>query len=265
VSSRALQLTFVAALVAVAGMLPAAPGGGTSTNAAPGAPKTRPLLSYTEFGTFFCEAKGAVDLAIYHDGTVLSMLKSPCSEAFRRDSTTVYEYHFSQKRIRGILRRLKQFGIFDTPSHGHEMPTDGNVVLLDAWFEGRRAVSPNVYRPDEAEPVGRANVFLSRLIAQLPRGAPVYEPHGYVVKVTRQGRPWRYNTAWPERERADLWDYLGEHVVPVDTGEVFAGVFAGFDYDLFRQDLRLDCHERACKRAFSVYWRPLWPHEPGPE
>lgn len=233
-------------------------------HSATAAPKTRPLLTYTEFGTYFCEANGAVDLAIYYDGTVLSMLKSPCTTEFERDSTEVYRYHFTQKRIQGILRRLKAFGIFDTPSEGHDMPTDGNVVLLDAWFEGKRAVSRNVYIPDEAEPVGKASAYLTKLIAQLPGDAPLYEPHGYVVKVAKQDHAWRFGTPWPERQHADLRQYLGEHVVPVEAGNLFEGVLRGFDYAIYQQDLRPNCDERACRRAFSVYWRPLWPHEAGP-
>lgn len=235
-----------------------------AAHAVTSAPKTRPLLTYTEYGVYFCEARGAVDLAIYHDGTVLSMLKSPCTTEFRRDSTEVHRYHFTQKRIQAILRRLNAFGIFDTSSDGHEQPTDGNVVLLDAWFQGKRAVSRNVYRPDEAEPVGKANAYLTQLIARLPKDAPLYEPHGYVVKVTRKNDFWRQGVPWPERDRLDLRDYVGEHVVAVETGRAFEGVLRGFDYDMYRQDLRPDCDERACKRAFSVYWRPLWPHEPGP-
>lgn len=227
-------------------------------------PKTRPLLTYTEYGTYFCEANGAVDLAIYHDGTVLSMLKSPCGTAFRRDSTEVHRYRFSQERIRGILRRLKSFGIFDRPSYGHESPTDGNVVLLDAWFEGKRAISRSVYMPDETEPVGKANAYLTRLIEELPRDAPLYEPHGYVFKVSRNDHGGRRGAAWPERDRLDLRDWLGEHVVASRIGRIVAGLQPGFIYTSYRQDLRPDCDERACKRAFSVYWRPLWPHEAGP-
>lgn len=233
-------------------------------DAATAAPRTRPLLTYTEYGSYFCEANGAVDLAIYHDGTVLSMLKSPCGGGFQRESTAVHQYHFTTGRIRLILRHLKQLGIFDTPSYGHESPTDGNVVLLDAWFGGKRAVSRSVYMPDETEPVGKASAYLTSLIAELPHDSPLYEPHGYVFKVSRNDHGGRRGAPWPERDRLDLRDWLGEHVVTSRIGRILATVQRGFVYTSYRQDLRRDCDARACKRAFSVYWRPLWPHEAGP-
>ena len=95
----------IAILLVVAALVVVRTGDGAAAIATP-ALKSEPVLSYTAYGVYFCEARGAFDLLIYHDGTVLSTGQYACDDGWARAHTDVREYHFPAKRVTAILRRL---------------------------------------------------------------------------------------------------------------------------------------------------------------
>jgi hypothetical protein len=260
---------FLAGAVALLALLPSAAGTSVASASGPqewqpaadGRRKTPPVLTYTAYGVYFCEARGAIDLLIYHDGTVLSTGQYRCDIGrMEREQTDVLQYHFPAKRVRNVLRRWQAFGVFDRPTESDYRTTDGHQILLDARFGRRQAVTTEAYNPARNAPLARADRYLSALVHRLGGGDP-YTPRAYEMRVRRANTSWRHGTPWPYADTLDLTTMLGKRRLAPSFGDDLAALSDPFLYRVYRQDLEPNCTVRACKRAYLVYWRPLWPEE----